>query len=150
MGILVETLLAEGTRPRVVDECVQLIDDEVRAKKGLTGKLVQMGYKAFTALKPGIVRRATEFLLDDFTGVLDGHYAEYLAAFPDRSEPFPTWAGRRDSRIADDLLKITDDIIARSDKRVIQKIYGGLRGAAQRNVADAVPAVGRLVLRHLG
>jgi hypothetical protein len=150
MGILMETLLAEGTRPKVVEECVQLVDAEVKAKKGLTGKVIQMGYKAFTSLKPGIVKKATEHLLDDFTRVLDGHYDSYLTADPGKREPFPVWARKRDSRIADDLLKVTDDIIARSDKRVIRKIYDSLRGTAQRNVAEAVPAVGRLVLRHLG
>lgn len=150
MGILMETLLAEGTRPKVVSDCVQLVDEEVKAKKGLTGKMIQMGYKAFTALKPGIVRAATEHLLDDFARVLDGHYESWLAGDPAKAEPFAAWARKRDSRIADDLLKVTDEIIARSDKRVIRKIYDGLRGTAQRNVAEAVPAVGRLVARHLG
>ncbi len=150
MGILMETLLAEDTRPRVLDDCVRLVDDEVKAKKGLTGKMIQIGYKAFTSVKPGIVRKATEHLLDDFTRVLDGHYETYLAADQDRREPFTAWARKRDSRIADDLLKITDGIIARSDKKVIRKIYDSLRGTAQRNVAEAVPAVGSLVMRHLG
>ena len=32
-----EVLLADGNRPRIIDDCVQLIDDEVRSKSGLGG-----------------------------------------------------------------------------------------------------------------
>ena len=150
MGIVVDKLLKEDVRPVVVDDCVQLVDDEVAAKKGLSGKMIRVGYKAFIKIKPGIVKKAVEHLLDDFAGVLDRHYEEYEKADPDRGEAFSAWAARRDSRIADDLLKITDDIIARSDKGAIKKIYKSLRGTAQRNVAEAVPRVGDLVARHVG
>ena len=49
----------------------------------------------------------------------------------------------------DDLLGVTDAIIARSSKTALKKIYNGLRKIAERNVAQAVPAVGRLIDKYM-
>jgi len=150
MGIVKETLLKEETRPKVVEDCVRLVDAEVAAKRGVTGFMIKGGYKTFKAIKPRIVRDAVELLLDDFVGIIDGHHEQYLAEHADRSPGFDSWAKRRDERIAEDLLGVTDRMMERSKKTAIKKIYSGLRGAAKRNVAEAVPAVGRLVIKHVG
>ena len=150
MGIVKETLLKEDARPKVVEDCVKLVDAEVAAKKGVTGFMVKGGYKAFKAIKPRIVRDAVEILLDDFTGIIDEHYDEYLGEHEDKAVGFDSWAKRRDSRIAEDLLGVTDGMMERSKKTAIKKIYKGLRSTAKRNVAEAVPAVGRLVIKHVG
>ena len=150
MGTLKDTLMAEDNRPTVVKDCADLVDAEVAAKKGVTGMMIKGGYKAFKAIKPGIVTKAVEHLLDDFTVVLDRYYDNYMVDEPEKTTGFDAWARKRDSQLADDLLKVTDDIMDRSDKKAMVKIYRGLRGTAQRNVAEAVPAVGRLVIKHLG
>lgn len=150
MGIVKDVLLQEEKRPIVIEDCAKLVDAEVAAKRGVTGVMIKGGYRAFKAIKPRIVTDAVDHLLDDFTGVLDGHYQRYLDGDPDRKVPFDRWAGERDMEIADGLLGVTDDIMARSDKRALKKIYNGLRKVAQRNVAEAIPAVGRLVIKHLG
>jgi hypothetical protein len=150
MGIVKETLLEETTRPKVVDDCALLVDGEVAAKRGVTGFMIKGGYKAFKALKPRIVKDAVEHLLDDFTVIIDDHYEEYLTDHEDKSVGFDSWARRRDQRIAEDLLGVTDRMMERSTKTAIKKIYKSLRGVAKRNVSDAIPAVGRLVVKHVG
>lgn len=148
MGILKDNILSEEKRPTVVKDCVQLVDAEVAAKKGMTGMMIKSSYKMFKAIKPTIVQNAVEHLLDDFAERLDQQYEKYLGAVPDKSQPFDRWAIARDKEIADQLLGVTDDIIARSDKTAIKKIYNGLRGVAEKNVAAAVPAVGKLVMKY--
>jgi len=150
MGIVKETLLEKDTRPKVVVDCVRLVDAEVAAKRGVTGFMIKGGYKAFKAIKPRIVRDAVEHLLDDFTVVIDQHYEKYIDEHEDKATGFDAWAKRRDERIAEDLLGVTDGMMERSKKTAIKKIYKGLRGTAKRNVAEAVPAVGRLVIKHVG
>jgi hypothetical protein len=150
MGIVKEKLLEETNRPKVVDDCARLVDGEVAAKRGVTGFMIKGGYKAFKALKPRIVHDAVEHLLDDFTGIIDDHYEEYLGQHEEQTVGFDAWAKRRDERIAEDLLGVTDRMMERSTKTAIKKIYKGLRGVAKRNVCDAVPAVGRLVIKHVG
>lgn len=150
MGILQDTMLEKTRRPQVIKDCAQLVDSEVASKKGVTGIMIKTGYKAFKAIKPTIVETAVDVLLDDFTKVLDSQYETYLAAHPDKSTAFDTWAKQRDGEMADKLLKVTDDLMDRSNKQAIKKIYSGLRKVAQRNVAEAIPAVGKLVIKHVG
>jgi hypothetical protein len=150
MGILQDTMLNEKNRPDVIQDCVALVDAEVASKKGITGMVIKTGYKGFKAIKPSIVPTAVDVLLDDFAKVLDSYYDEYLASVPDKSKSFDEWAKARDTKMADDLLGVTDDIMERSDKKAIKKIYNGMRNIAQKNVAQAIPAVGRLVVKYLG
>ena len=149
MGIVKDKLLDSGTRPAVIIDCVQLVDNEVASKKGVTGMMIKGGYKAFKAIKPTIVKEAVDILLDSFIEIADGHYGEYMEDEPEKKNSFESWVSSRSARIADDLLGVTDDIMNRSNKAALKKIYKGMRGIAQKNVAVAVPAVGRLVEKHV-
>ena len=150
MGVLKDYLSQPDKRPQIISDCAKLVDGEVAAKSGVTGLMIKGGYKAFKAIKPTMVENAVDHLLDDFAVVLDRHYETYLGADPGRRVPFDAWAKNRDAVIADDLLKVTDGIMERSNKVAIRKIYMGLRKVAQRNVAEAVPAVGRLAIKYVG
>ena len=146
MGALKDKLLEPAVRPVVITDCAQLVDSEVASKSGISGAIVKTGYKAFKAVKPTIVKDAVEHLLDDFVGVLDRYYDEFKSA---GATSFESWAKPKDTKLADDLLKITDDIMNRSNKTAIKKIYGGLRKIAEKNVAQAVPGISRLVEKHM-
>jgi hypothetical protein len=146
MGALKDKLLEPGRRPDVVVDCVQLVDNEVAAKKGVTGMVIKTGYKAFKALKPNIVKEAVDHLLDDFVTVLDKHYDAFKA---EGGTSFESYAVPKDSALADDLLGVTDAIMAKSDKAALKKIYNGLRKVAERNVAQAIPATARLIDKYM-
>lgn len=150
MGIVTEKLLSAANRPNVVVDCVHLVDSEVEAKTGISGMLIKGGYKAFKAVKPAIVREAVDHLLDEFVVVFDKHYEEFRSENPSGSVSFESWAVRRDERLADDMLGITDRKIAKAKMVVIRKIYEGMRKVAQNQVAMAMPAVARLVVKHVG
>lgn len=146
--MLKEKITDPGVREVVIKDCVNVVDGEVAAKKGITGMMIKGGYKAFKAIKPGIVEEAVRRLLDDFCDVLDKEYESFCQDESKGNQSFEQWASRRDAQIADDLLGITDDIMNRTVRTVLQKIYRGLRGLAQKNVAAAVPAIARLVMKH--
>ncbi len=149
MSALKDNLLKPGSRSAVVADCVQLVDDEVASKKGVAGVMIKGGYKAFKKLKPGIVSEAVDHLLEPFVTALDNVYADYLQSDPDKKTAFDKWAGGREKQVANELLGVTDDIIRRSDKTVIKKIYNGLRKIAEKNVIQAVPGVSRLIMKHV-
>lgn len=149
MGIVKDKLIDGGKRPEVIADCVRLVDSEVASKKGVTGMMIKGGYKAFKALRPTIVKEAVEHLLDDFIGIADGHYDEYLEQEPQKSTSFENWSKQRDSRIADDMLGITDRIMDKTNKVALKKIYKGMRPVAQKNVAQAVPGIARLVQKYM-
>ncbi len=146
MGSLKDKLLEPQMRSVVVEDCVKLVDNEVASKSGITGVVIKTGYKAFKALKPTIVKEAVEHLLNDFVNVLDKYFDNFKAS---GSSSFERWVLPKDAALANDLLKITDDIMARSDKTALKKIYNGLRKIAEKNVTQAVPGIAALVEKHM-
>ena len=80
MGVLKDNILSDADRPSVIKDCVQLVDAEVAAKKGVSGMMIKSSYKMFKAIKPTIVENAVETLLPAFAEKLDIQYEKYLAA----------------------------------------------------------------------
>src|SRR5919198_4629470 len=63
---LQEILLTEDRRPQVVDDCEQLIDNEVAGKNGASGLAIKASYKIVKAVRPDMIRHASDKLLTDF------------------------------------------------------------------------------------
>ncbi|MFH1886159.1 MAG: hypothetical protein ABIJ95_04175 [Pseudomonadota bacterium] len=147
MGKVLNRLLDENNQQAVLADCLKLVNSEVASKKGASGLMIKAGYKAFRAVRPGIVTEAMKGLLPHFAQVLDGHYTEYEAAAPGQN--FSAWLSDRSGQVAEDLLAVTDQMVEQTDKRAVTGTYNRLRGMAIKNVAQAVPAVGELVESHL-
>lgn len=146
MGKVVEILLGQDARNRVTEDCVTLIDSEVSAKKGATGLVIKAGYRSFKALKPGIVEAAVSHLLPRFALIMDRYYEEFTTQ--GSSDGFAGWLAAKADPVAEDLLAITDEVVAQSEIKSIKPIYNGLRNMGKRNVVAAVPAMGRLITKY--
>lgn len=133
-------------RQIVIDDTVQLIDDEVAQKSGLSGMAIKGGYKVVKRLKPNMIEEAVDHLLDDFSEALDPLYQDFLE--DDRTTTFEAYLQDHDGQAAEDLLGITDARAEKADNRVLKKTYGKLRGQAEKHVRQALPGVGRLIDRH--
>ncbi len=145
MTSLTERLQAVD-RKIVIHDTETLIDDEVKAKSGISGMAIKGGYKVVKKVRPGIIPDAIDHLLDEFTEALDPLYAEFLET--DSEENFESFIQRHENRAAQDLLAITDARAEQSDKQVLKSTYGKLRGQAEKHVKQALPGVGRLIDRH--
>lgn len=145
MATLAEILLTDENRPRLVRDCEQLIDAEVRDKSGVTGLAIKAGFKTVKAVKPGIIPDVIDFLLDDFVGAMEPHYADYVTS---GAGEFPTFVVNRGDRIADDLLGITDRRAEKSKHRTLVKAYKKLRPKAQTQVVAAMPRLGTLIASY--
>lgn len=133
-------------RTIVIDDTTRLIDEEVRAKSGITGMALKGGYKVVQKLKPTMIEEAVDHLLDDFTAALDPLYQQYLV--DPQAANFERFLASHDEQAAHDLLSITDKKAERADNRVLKSTYKKLRGQAERHVRQALPGVGRLIDRH--
>ena len=141
---LSEVLEDPARRDRIVADCVQLVDDEVRARGGLSGTALRAGYSAFQKVRPGIVRAALLRLLPLMAPVLESHWTAGVAS----GNPDGHFR-QNQHRIAEDLLGVTDDLAGRSDNRVLVRLYRSLRPAAKEPVASAVPRLSGLIRAHL-
>lgn len=146
MGKMEEILLESQTKSRVSDDCLALIDSEVASKKGAAGLVIKAGYRSFRALKPGIVEAAVGHLLPRFARIMDRYYEEFKAV--GASGVFEDWIAAKADPVAEDLLAITDEVVANSEIKSIKPIYSGLRKMGKNNVAAAVPAMGRLITKY--
>ena len=136
-------------RPRILDDCVTLIQAEVDGKGGLSGLAIKGGYKIVSSMKPGFVREAMDHLLDDFVRRLEPFYALHRDANATNPKGFADFIAKRPSEVADALLGITDDRARRAKNPTLKSAYERLRPQGKKHVEEAVPRVGRTLAAHL-
>ncbi|MEM6533071.1 MAG: hypothetical protein AAF654_10625 [Myxococcota bacterium] len=135
-------------RPAVIQDCMNLIDSEVKGKGGLSGVAVKGAYKIVKAIKPGIIREAVDRLLEPFVGKLEPFYDEWKSGGGDHG--FDRFLDGRKNEVANALLGVTDERAAKADNATLKKAYKGLRPKAVGHVEHAVPGVGRIIEKHAG
>jgi hypothetical protein len=144
MPTLKEILLVPGNRPKVVADCVTLVQEEVDSKGGLSGLAIKAAYAVVKAVKPGFIAEALDHMLDDFVGRLEPFWADAQA----KNEPVGALMNARAGEVADALLAISDARAARAKNQGVKKAYDKLRPTGKKNVEAAVPRLGRLIAKH--
>lgn len=144
LGALLED---SSRRERVVDDCVQLIDDEVGKKSGFSGLAIKGAYSVVKAIKKGIIKESVSSLLNGFISKLEPYYERYLAS--GSTEPFSTLLNKEPANVADALLGFTDDKAKHAQNATMKKAYEKLRPSAKEHVQAAVPGLGRVIDKHL-
>ncbi len=146
MARLAEVLTDSDKRASVVSDCLQLIESEVADKGGISGMAIKAGYKAVRGIKPGFLQKVVDDLLPEFADAVDGVYQEAM----ERGRPVRDYFVENKTRVADNLLGITDERARRTKSGVIKATYDRLRGSAKKNVEAAVPRLGELIQKHAG
>lgn len=144
MPTLKDILLVPGNRPKVVSDCVTLVQEEVDSKGGLSGLAIKAAYAVVKAVKPGFISEAIDHMLDDFVGKLEPFWADAQA----KNEPVGALMNARAGEVADALLSISDARAARAKNAGVKKAYEKLRPTGKKNVEAAVPRLGRLVAKY--
>jgi hypothetical protein len=144
MSTLKEALTVPGQRPKVIDDCVRLIEEEVESKGGLTGLAVKGAFALVKAVKPGFVAEAVDHMLDDFVDKLEPFAAEARA----KNEPVGPYLNARAPEVAEALLSNSDARAARAKNQALKGAYGKLRPSGKKHVEAAVPRIGRLIAKY--
>ncbi|HEY1099100.1 MAG TPA: hypothetical protein VGF99_09225 [Myxococcota bacterium] len=143
-------LLADkAKRPRLLDDCVRLIDAEVDSKGGLSGMVIKGAYKVVGAVKPGFIKEAMDHLLDDFVKRLEPFYAQHRDLNGGDPTKFGSYLSSHRGDVADALLGITDDRARNAKNPNIKATYNKLRPEAKKHVEEAIPRVGSTLSKHL-
>jgi hypothetical protein len=142
MPTLTDQLLNPETRPKVVSDCVALIDDEVHHKSGLSGMLVKTGYGMAKAFKHGFVKEMVEATLNDFVAKLETFYVERGAT------PLTQYMVSRQEEVSEALLTVTDARSAKTKHSSLKKMYDKMRPTAKKNVEQALPRLGAMIGKY--
>jgi hypothetical protein len=142
MSSLVEKLAKDPVRPLVINDCVDLIDAQVKEK----GFVIKSAYAAIKAIKKRFIPEVVDSMLDEWLEKLQPHYDKWSAA---KTSSFSDYVVARSDDVAEDLLSVTDNRAARTSHTTAKKMYGRMRDGAKKNVIEAIPALARLIEKHL-
>lgn len=146
MASLVDRLGVEPTRQKVVEECVNLIDNQVKSKGGVGGMAIRASYATIKALKKRFVPEVVDGLLDDWLAKLQPHYDTWSSG---GGGTFAEFLIARSDDVAEDLLQVTDARAERTTHTTAKKMYLKMRPSAKRNVVEGIPELARLVEKNL-
>ena len=147
MSTLVERIAVAPRREKVVEDCVHLIDAQVKHKSGLSGMAIKGAYATIKTIKKGFVPNVVDALLDDWLKKLQPHHDKWAAG---ASGSFADFVIARSDDVAEDLLQVTDERAETTEHKTAKKAYERMRGSAKKNVVEAIPELARLIEKHLG
>src|ERR1041384_2328317 len=142
MSSLVEMLAKDPVRPLVIADCVDLIEAQVNQK----GFIIKSAYATIKAIKKRFVPETVDGMLDEWLHQLQPHYDRWSA---NKTTSFSEYVVARSDDVAEDLLSVTDGRAERSSHTTAKKMYGRMRDGAKRNVIEAIPALAKLIEKHL-
>ncbi len=134
-------------RPVLIEDCVKLIDGEVKSKRGLAGIAVKTGYALVKAFRPRMIQNSVDALLDEFTDVLQVYHERYQEEGAQGT--LEQYLVARAPDVAEGLLQVTDARARQSRHTTIVKAYNKLRAKAKKNVEQAMPGLGRILDQHI-
>lgn len=134
-------------REEINNDCVQLVNSEVKSKRGVSGIAIKAGFGVVKAIKPRMMEDAVEGLLDEFMDNLQVYYKSYQEEGEQGS--LESYLGARGQEVAECLLSITDRRASGSTNRTLVKAYNKLRGKAKEHVSAAAPGIGRVLDKHV-
>ena len=147
MATLEEILLTPENKPHVIDDCLTLIDQEVKGKSGVSGTAVKLAYKTANAFASGYLRGMVELLAPDMIIELEPFWADFSAS---GAGDFGDYLVKHGDAVSDALLSVTDRRAETSTRPTILKAYKTVRGGASKHVTAALPALGALVQKYAG
>ena len=140
-----EKLLTPDTEPSVVADSLTLIEQEVAGKSGISGAAVKLAYKTAKTFAKGYLQSTVESLLPDLVTQLEPYWADFTAS---GASGFGDYLVKRGDEVSEALLSVSDARASISQRPVIIKAYGTVRGSAGKHIVAALPAVGALVEKY--
>ena len=142
---LQEILLAPGARPKVVKDCYALIQQEMAEKSGVSAAAVKLAYKTASTFAPGHIQHMINTLLPGMADRLQPLWADFNAS---GGSEFGDYLAKHGDEASEAMLSVTDARAAASNRPIIYRAYGAVRGGAVKHVQAALPRVGDLVMKY--
>ena len=147
---LKERLGTEPVRARMIDDCVALIEEQVKNKGGLSGIAIRTAYSTIKTIKKGFVGEVVDSMLDDWLQQLQPHYDTWAnGAKGQGNAKFSDFLVARSDEVAESLLAVTDRRAENTKHKTAKKAYLKMRGSAKNNVVEAIPDLGRMFERRI-
>ncbi len=142
---LEQMLLAPEVHPRVVTDCMALVEQELAAKSGVSGAAVKLAYKAVTTFAPGYYKETIESMLPDMAAKLQPFWTDFQDS---GGADFGDYLAKRNDEVGEAMLSVTDNMATISQRPVIIRAYQAVRGGAGKHIEAALPNLGAMVQKY--
>jgi hypothetical protein len=142
---LEQMLLAPEAQPRVVADCMALVEQQLGAKSGVSGAALKVAYKAVTAFAPGYYQETIESMLPDMAVQLQPFWADFQES---GGADFGDYLAKHTEEVGPAMLTVTDNMASISQRPVIIKAYKAVRGSAGKHIEAALPSLGAMVQKY--
>lgn len=137
-----------ASRESLLKDCVQLIDNDVAGRRGISGMAIKATYAVVKRLKPNLILEVMAALLDQFIGAFEPLFSRFTETSTEYAK-FPSSLRGKEATVADALLTITDDRAKQTSNSTLRSAYEKLRPHAKKYVEEAVPEILNLLARRL-
>ncbi len=142
-----DIMLAPEVQPKVINDGLALVDEQISDKSGISGTAVKLAYKSVASFSPGHIRYLIEQLTPAMLEKLEPYWAEFQSS---GGGVFGDYLAKRGDEVSESLLSITDARAQASSRVAIVKAYKTIRGSAAKNVQSALPDLGAMVQKYAG
>src|SRR5688572_33475266 len=142
MSSLVEQIGKAPKREHVIEDCVALIDAQVKQKNFV----IKSAYAMIKGIKKKFVPEVVDALLDDWLGKIQPHYDKWVGTKPSTLSDFLV---ARSDDVAEDLLSVTDARAEKTSHTTAKKMYMKMRDGAKKNVVEAIPDLAKMIEKHV-
>lgn len=141
---LSDQLQNPSLKEAIIADCVQLMDQQVSAKSGLSGLALKSAYGVIREVGAGYIPGAIGRLLPEVAVALDPLWAEGLS-----TGDVIAHLTQNQSQAAERILGVTDARMERVGGGVVRSVYNKLRKSVKGDVEAAVPGLAAILGRHL-
>ena len=132
----------------VVRDGMRTLEAEVSGKSGLAGLAIKGAFKVLKNVQQGkALQRAVEVLMPDFIDKLDPYFVRYQKE--GKGSTWTDFLRPHFDAIADQLLMVTDAKVRQTEHQLVRATYEKLRPKARKEVIASLPALARMMERHI-
>ncbi|MEK0181574.1 MAG: hypothetical protein EAZ78_18805 [Oscillatoriales cyanobacterium] len=140
---LSDILLNEKNRDNFVDDCVNLIDEQVASASGLGGLALKAAYATVKGIRADYCAQVVDQLLPEISIALDPMWNEAVT----NGNPVE-YLTQRKSQVADELLQISDARVENSTRAMVKGAYAKLRPSAKNYVEKGIPDLAKIIDKY--
>ncbi|WP_427158201.1 DUF6918 family protein [Aliinostoc sp. HNIBRCY26] len=137
---LSEGLLDPNKKAMVVDDCCNMIENQLASKSGVSGIALKAAFAALKGVKPGYIPYIIEQLLPPWFNAIDPIWSEGTQ----KGDPVAHLIASR-SLTADALLSVTDTRVKSSTRSIVRGTYDKFRGSAKKHIEEAIPDFAKVI-----
>ena len=132
------------TRSYIASDCVLLMEDQVKQKKGLGGMLFKTLYKGINAISSDYAHNAIIGLIPPVSRAIDPLWDQGLTS----GNPVD-YLSQNQALTADTILSVTDMKIQNASNKVVKVSYEKIRGSLKEEIEVAVPRLAEILHKNV-